>query len=131
MVDASTQSEPLINALIDALIRERKVARSFGQAATRVSDPHVRVEHHHTPQRASGSGVLTVSKPSGPGMINTPTQREPLETKAPPPSIGTYDPEEGALLRLIRTGAYHPIKRTHTPKRASKSGKAPKATAPS
>eukprot|EP00965_Chrysotila_dentata_P085079 2807784-Pleurochrysis_carterae.AAC.1 len=38
MVDASTQSEPL-DALIDALIRERDVARSFGQAATRVSIP--------------------------------------------------------------------------------------------
>eukprot|EP00965_Chrysotila_dentata_P253703 6211383-Pleurochrysis_carterae.AAC.1 len=40
MVEASTQSEPL-DALLDALIREREVARSSGQAATRVSDPHI------------------------------------------------------------------------------------------
>eukprot|EP00965_Chrysotila_dentata_P171489 5659753-Pleurochrysis_carterae.AAC.1 len=40
MVDTSTQSEPL-DALLDALIREGEIARSFGQAATRVSDPHI------------------------------------------------------------------------------------------
>eukprot|EP00965_Chrysotila_dentata_P239874 6203360-Pleurochrysis_carterae.AAC.2 len=38
MVDASTQSESL-DALLDALIREREVARYFGQATTRVSGP--------------------------------------------------------------------------------------------
>eukprot|EP00965_Chrysotila_dentata_P128267 4240474-Pleurochrysis_carterae.AAC.1 len=105
MVDASTQSEPL-DALLDALIRER-------DAATRVSDPHFGIEHHHTIPRASGSGVLAVPKPSGPYTVNTPTQREPLDTKTSSPFTGTYDPEEGALLHLIRTGA---IKRTHTPK---------------
>eukprot|EP00965_Chrysotila_dentata_P002743 88999-Pleurochrysis_carterae.AAC.1 len=65
MVDASTQSEPL-DALLEALIREREVARSFGQAATCASDPHLGVEHHHTPRRASGSRVLAVPKPAGP-----------------------------------------------------------------
>eukprot|EP00965_Chrysotila_dentata_P121438 4014711-Pleurochrysis_carterae.AAC.2 len=59
MVDASTQSGPL-DALIDALIGAVEFARSSGQAATRVSDPHSGVEHHHTPLRASGSGALTV-----------------------------------------------------------------------
>eukprot|EP00965_Chrysotila_dentata_P185854 6135960-Pleurochrysis_carterae.AAC.1 len=94
MVDASTQSNPL-EALLEALIREREVARSSGQATTRVSDPHTGVEHHYTPHRTSGSGVLTVSKPSGPDIVNIPTQRKPLDTKAPPPFIGTYDPAEG------------------------------------
>eukprot|EP00965_Chrysotila_dentata_P148323 4896688-Pleurochrysis_carterae.AAC.1 len=93
MVDASTQSEPL-DALLEALIRERKVARSSGQATTRVSDPQTGVEHHHTPHRASGSGVLTVPKPSDPDKVDTPTQRKPLDTKTPPPFIGTYGRRE-------------------------------------
>eukprot|EP00965_Chrysotila_dentata_P173512 5728034-Pleurochrysis_carterae.AAC.1 len=67
MVDASTQTKPL-DALLDALIRVREVTRSSGQAATRVSDPNTGVEHHHTPPRASRSGVSTVSKPSGPDV---------------------------------------------------------------
>eukprot|EP00965_Chrysotila_dentata_P105153 3472801-Pleurochrysis_carterae.AAC.1 len=64
MVDVSTQSKPL-NAWLDALIRAREVARSSGQATTRVFDPHLGVEHDHIPPRASGSGVSTVFKPSG------------------------------------------------------------------
>eukprot|EP00965_Chrysotila_dentata_P253958 6211717-Pleurochrysis_carterae.AAC.1 len=35
-------------------IRAREVARSSGMAVTRVSDPHIGVEDHHTPPRASG-----------------------------------------------------------------------------
>eukprot|EP00965_Chrysotila_dentata_P225333 6194687-Pleurochrysis_carterae.AAC.1 len=77
MVPAYTQSESL-DALLDALVREREVARSFRQAATRVSDPHIGVEHHHTLPRASGSGVSNVSKPSGSDMVNTPMKREPV-----------------------------------------------------
>eukprot|EP00965_Chrysotila_dentata_P260794 6214033-Pleurochrysis_carterae.AAC.1 len=80
MVNASTQSDPL-DAWLDALIRALEVARSSGQAATRVSDPHTGIEHNHTPPRARGSGVSTVSKPSGPDMVNTPTKREPLDEK--------------------------------------------------
>eukprot|EP00965_Chrysotila_dentata_P056195 1863261-Pleurochrysis_carterae.AAC.1 len=71
MVDASTQSEPL-DALLDALIRAREVTRSSGQATARVSDPNTGVEHHHTPPWASGSGVSTVPKPSGPDMVDAP-----------------------------------------------------------
>eukprot|EP00965_Chrysotila_dentata_P085955 2836320-Pleurochrysis_carterae.AAC.1 len=81
MVDASTQSEPL-DTLLDALVRARELARSSDQAATRVSDPHAGVEHHHIPPRASGSGgSVHCAKLSGPDMVNTPTQREPLNTK--------------------------------------------------
>eukprot|EP00965_Chrysotila_dentata_P082106 2709614-Pleurochrysis_carterae.AAC.1 len=76
---------------IRALIKAPEVARSFGQAAACVSDPHNGVEHHHTPSRASGSGVLIVPKPSGPEMVDTPTQREPLDNKTPPLFIGTGD----------------------------------------
>eukprot|EP00965_Chrysotila_dentata_P075731 2502232-Pleurochrysis_carterae.AAC.1 len=64
---------------IRTLIRAHEAARSSGRAATRVSDFHTGVEHHHNPHRASGSGVSTVSKPSGPGTINTPTPRETLD----------------------------------------------------
>eukprot|EP00965_Chrysotila_dentata_P255000 6212066-Pleurochrysis_carterae.AAC.1 len=41
---------------IRALIRARETDRSSGRAVTRVSDPYIGVEHHHTPTRASGSG---------------------------------------------------------------------------
>eukprot|EP00965_Chrysotila_dentata_P044948 1493322-Pleurochrysis_carterae.AAC.1 len=49
---------------IRTLIRARQAARSSGRAVTRVSDHHTGVEHHHTPPRASGSGVSTVTKPT-------------------------------------------------------------------
>eukprot|EP00965_Chrysotila_dentata_P114067 3772014-Pleurochrysis_carterae.AAC.1 len=128
MVDASTQSKPL-DALIDALIRERAVARSFGQAATRLSDPYLGVEHHHTPHRANGSGVSTVSKPFGPDMVNTPTERKPLDNRIPPLklSISAGSPP----LAILRTNLRHRRKHRHTPRRASGSGRTSEATVPS
>eukprot|EP00965_Chrysotila_dentata_P103065 3402786-Pleurochrysis_carterae.AAC.1 len=42
---------------IRTLIRAHEAARSSGRAVTRVSDPNTGVKHHHTPSRASGSGV--------------------------------------------------------------------------
>eukprot|EP00965_Chrysotila_dentata_P120823 3996165-Pleurochrysis_carterae.AAC.1 len=44
---------------IRALIRAREAARSSGKAVSRVSDPHLGVEHHHTPPQASESEVST------------------------------------------------------------------------
>eukprot|EP00965_Chrysotila_dentata_P120356 3979727-Pleurochrysis_carterae.AAC.1 len=64
---------------IRTLIRAREAAKSSGRAVTRVSDPHTGVEHHHTPKRASGSGELTVPKPSGLDMVDASTQSEPLD----------------------------------------------------
>eukprot|EP00965_Chrysotila_dentata_P127340 4211199-Pleurochrysis_carterae.AAC.1 len=68
---------------IRTLIRAREAARSAGRAVTRVSDPNSGVEHHHTPHKASGSGVSTVSKPSGPDTVNTHTQRDPFGDISP------------------------------------------------
>eukprot|EP00965_Chrysotila_dentata_P096865 3201393-Pleurochrysis_carterae.AAC.1 len=64
---------------IRALIRAREAARSFCSAVTRVSDPNTGVEHHHTPKRASGSGVSTVPKPFDLDMVDASTQSEPLD----------------------------------------------------
>eukprot|EP00965_Chrysotila_dentata_P060201 1995996-Pleurochrysis_carterae.AAC.1 len=128
MVDASTQSE-LLDALLDALIKEREVARSFDQAATHVSDPHPGVKHYHPPHRASGSGVSTVSKLSGPCTVNTPTLREPLEYLTS--RLKICDEYESGLLARVRAGLPARLKHRHTSKRASRSGKTPKATVPS
>eukprot|EP00965_Chrysotila_dentata_P204822 6182570-Pleurochrysis_carterae.AAC.1 len=64
---------------IRTLIRAREAARSSGRAVIRVSDPNTGVEHHHTPSRASGSGVSIVPKPFGPDMVDASTQSEPLD----------------------------------------------------
>eukprot|EP00965_Chrysotila_dentata_P097848 3235088-Pleurochrysis_carterae.AAC.1 len=74
---------------IRTLIRAREAARSFGRAVSRVSDPHPGVEHHHTPPRASGSGVLTMPKPSGPDTVNTPTQRSRTPRRCSTPRLST------------------------------------------
>eukprot|EP00965_Chrysotila_dentata_P049666 1646782-Pleurochrysis_carterae.AAC.2 len=59
--------------------RARVAARSSGHVA-RVSDSHIRgLEHHHTPSRASASGVSAVSKPSGPDMADASTPSDPLD----------------------------------------------------
>eukprot|EP00965_Chrysotila_dentata_P026791 889328-Pleurochrysis_carterae.AAC.1 len=115
-----------------ALIRKREVAKPFGQAATRVSDPHIGVEHHRTSSpRASGSGVSTVSKPSSPDMVNIPTQREPLNITIPPLSLKLHEETESGLLHRIRTNPRPRLKHHHTPQRASGSWRTPEATVPS
>eukprot|EP00965_Chrysotila_dentata_P139979 4627745-Pleurochrysis_carterae.AAC.1 len=116
---------------IRALIRAREAARSSGQAATRFSDPHLGVENHHTPQWASGSGVSTVSKPSGPDMADIPTQREPLDATSLLCSLKLPGETESGVMHRIRTNPRHRLKHRHTPKRASGSGRTPEATVPS
>eukprot|EP00965_Chrysotila_dentata_P090127 2974748-Pleurochrysis_carterae.AAC.1 len=64
---------------IRTLVRAREAAKSFGQAVARFFDPNTGVEHHHTPPRASGSGVSAVPKPSGPDMVDASTQSEPID----------------------------------------------------
>eukprot|EP00965_Chrysotila_dentata_P132456 4379915-Pleurochrysis_carterae.AAC.1 len=64
---------------IRTLITAREAARSSGRAVTHVSGPHPGVEHHHTPPRASGSGISTVPKPFGLDMVDASTQSEPLD----------------------------------------------------
>eukprot|EP00965_Chrysotila_dentata_P028315 941785-Pleurochrysis_carterae.AAC.1 len=83
---------------IRALIRAREAARSSGRAVSRASDPHLRVEHHHTPPRASGSGVLIVPKPSGPDTVNTPTHRDPFGDVSPLDSLKISGDAHSGLL---------------------------------
>eukprot|EP00965_Chrysotila_dentata_P158063 5221995-Pleurochrysis_carterae.AAC.1 len=64
---------------IRTLIRARETARFSGRAVTRVSVPHLGVEHHHTPSQASKSKMPTVPKPFGPDMVDASTQSEPLD----------------------------------------------------
>eukprot|EP00965_Chrysotila_dentata_P086575 2858704-Pleurochrysis_carterae.AAC.1 len=66
-------------------------------------------------------------------MVNTPTQRGPLLiTSSFGPINPNWDAEYG-LIHRIRTGIqFHPrLRHLHTPKRASWSGRTPKATVPS
>eukprot|EP00965_Chrysotila_dentata_P146182 4827442-Pleurochrysis_carterae.AAC.1 len=116
---------------IRTLIRARKAARPSGRAVSRVSDSHLGVEHHHSPPRASGSGVLIVPKPSGLVMVNTPTHRDPFCDVSPLGSLEiSGDPYSGLLVRICMY-ADPRITRRHTPKRDSGSGRAPEATVPS
>eukprot|EP00965_Chrysotila_dentata_P150286 4963688-Pleurochrysis_carterae.AAC.1 len=64
---------------IRTLIRAREATRSSGRAVSRVSGPHLGVEHHYTPPQASKSEVPTVPKPFGPDMVDASTQSEPLD----------------------------------------------------
>eukprot|EP00965_Chrysotila_dentata_P051866 1721643-Pleurochrysis_carterae.AAC.1 len=99
---------------IRAFIRAREAARSSGRAFSRVSDPHSWVEHHQTPHRASGSRVSTVSKPSGPSTVNTPTQRDPFGEVSPLGSLRMRDDAHSGLLASVHMHPDPRITRRHT-----------------
>eukprot|EP00965_Chrysotila_dentata_P184507 6091004-Pleurochrysis_carterae.AAC.1 len=64
-------------------------------------------------------------------MVHTPTQRKPLDTTTPSLVSVRHDELYSGLLHRMRMSPDPRLMRRRTPNRASKSGRAPKATAPS
>eukprot|EP00965_Chrysotila_dentata_P150206 4960663-Pleurochrysis_carterae.AAC.1 len=64
-------------------------------------------------------------------MVDTPTQREPLDTTTLRLLLTSGEETESGLMHRIRANPLPRVKHHHFPKRASRNGRAPKATAPS
>eukprot|EP00965_Chrysotila_dentata_P142063 4695771-Pleurochrysis_carterae.AAC.1 len=65
-------------------------------------------------------------------MVNTPTQREPLDAVSPLGSLKLHDGDaDWGLIRRIRMNSRPRSERHSKPQRASGSGRTPEATVPS